>query len=341
LLIENNEIFNNCWYTMWAASGISLINMKATTPAGNAIIRGNKVYNNYCLVKWIDIKNYSDGNGIIIDVNTGYTGSFLIENNLVFDNGGRGLYIMSAQNAIFRNNTSYWNSKSSFSTGGEMVVFDSKNVTYVNNIAWANPAYATNNYGLDDDGAWGNNSNIKWKNNITYNGTDGNKSINLAKTTTKTIDNSNILGVNPMFKNPSIDPAIADFTLQAGSPVLNKGTSDIGVSDFDINYGSRVLGGAVDMGAYESLVTSNVSIANNLNVKLFPSPVFDKLTVVNAESLNIKKIELYSVSGKLIKVLTDIDQGENIIDLQSASKGVYILRIYTPEKIYFSKIVKG
>jgi hypothetical protein len=292
-------------------------------------------------VKWIDIKNYSDGNGIIIDVNTGYTGSFLIENNLVFDNGGRGLYIMTAQNAIFRNNTSYWNSKSLFSTGGEMVVFDSKNVTYVNNVAWANPSYSKENFALNDFGNWGNNSNITWKNNITFNGTDGNKSTNIAKTTTKNIDNSNVLGVNPMFVNPSIDSAIADFNLQAGSPAINNGTSDIGVSDFDINYGTRVLGGTVDMGAFESLITSNFDITNNRNIRVFPSQVVDKLIVINSESLKIKKIELYSISGKLLKVVTAIDPEVNVIDLQSTSKGVYILRIYTPEQIYFNKIMKG
>ncbi|MDA3866530.1 MAG: right-handed parallel beta-helix repeat-containing protein [Salinivirgaceae bacterium] len=349
LLFENNEIYNNSWYTMWATSGISVIDLIAAEPAGSIIIRGNKIYNNYTSVKWIDVLRYSDGNGIIIDVNTGYEGSFLVENNVVFDNGGRGLYIMSAQNALFRNNTSYWNSKSSFSTGGEMVVYDSKDVTYVNNIAWANPAYSTKNYALNDDGAWGSNSNITWKNNITFNGVEGDNSVNIAKTTTTSIDSSNILGVNPMFVNPSIDPAIADFHIQKGSPAINMGTSELEVSNFDFEYMARIINDTVDIGAYESLFTSPPVTTNTQdikvyptseNIKVYPTRVVNTVTIVNTKSLEIEKIELFSMKGELIQVVSAINSGENVIDLQSVSKGVYIFRIYTSGQNYFSKIIK-
>ena len=266
LVLENNEIFNNCWYTMWAPSGISVIHLTGTDEGSNIVIRGNRVYNNYTAVKWISIKAYSDGNGIIIDVNDAsdaafpaYTGKFLIENNVVYDNGGRGLYIISSQNAIFRNNTSYWNSKKSFSNGGEMVVYASKDITFVNNIGWANPAYSSENYGIRDDGAWGSNSNIIWKNNLAFNGTVGQPATFLAKTTTTSIDNTNKLGVNPLFVNPTIVPASADFKLQPTSPAINGGTSAYGLSTYDLAYAPRVQGGMVDMGAFEfaSVITSD------------------------------------------------------------------------------------
>ena len=257
LLYENNEVFNNGWYCMWATSGIGAIHNISIDSGSNMIIRGNRVYNNYTSVKWISIRAYSDGNGIIIDVQhpeagyPGYRGKILVENNVVFDNGGRGLYIMSAQNAIFRNNTSYWNSKSWFSDGGEMVVFDSHDITFVNNIGWANPAYSAKNFGIRDDGAWGTNANITWKNNIAFNGTVGNAAVYLNKTTTTSIDGSNKLGVNPLLINPTIVTATANFKLQTASPAIDAGTSAYGVSVYDIEYAARTQGNGIDLGAYE------------------------------------------------------------------------------------------
>ena len=261
LTIENNEIYNNCWYTMWAPSGISVLGLiSVDNNTGEKIIfRGNKIYNNYCRVKWITIEALSDGNGIIIDVNDGsesgttaYTGKFLVENKVVFDNGGRGLYIMQAGNATFRNNTSYWNSKSSFSTGGEMVCYNAHDVKFINNIGWANPAYSSENYAICDNGNWGTNRDITWKNNIAFNGTAGQPSTYFNLTTTTSVDNTNKTGVNPMFVNASINPATANFKVLQGSPAIDAGTPAYGLPLFDITYASRSQGGSVDLGAYES-----------------------------------------------------------------------------------------
>jgi len=246
---------------MWATSGISVLGLiSIDNNTGEKIIfRGNKIYNNYCRVKWISIADYSDGNGIIIDINDGsapgtteYTGKFLVENNVVFDNGGRGLYIMQAGNATFRNNTSYWNSKSPFSTGGEMVCYNAHDVKFVNNVAWANPAYSSENFAICDNGNWGNNRNITWKNNIAFNGTAGQPSTYFNLTTTTSVDNSNKTGVNPMFVNPSIDPAVANFKVLQGSPAIDAGTIEYGLPAYDITYAARTQGGSVDLGAYES-----------------------------------------------------------------------------------------
>ncbi len=347
LLFENNEVYNNGWYCMWATSGIGAINCKSLDANGSIVFRGNKVYNNYTDVKWID-HGYSDGNGIILDVNDGsdgstaYKGKFLIENNVVFDNGGRGLYIMSAQNAVFRNNTSYWNSKRSYSSGGEMVVYASKNVTFVNNIAWANPAYSSENYAICDNGFWGSNSNITWKNNLAYNGKEGLKAFYLSKTTTKSIDNSNVLGVNPMLVNPTIDPTTADFHVKSGSPAINAGTSTLGISVNDIENTARVKKSIVDLGAYESDFSTSINeIQENDNAfKVYPNPVKNQLTIENSNSLIINQIELYSINGELVQALKNVTSKQNTINLESANSGIYILKIQTPKQNYFRKIVK-
>jgi hypothetical protein len=339
ITIENNEIYNTSWYGMWATSGITVIRLSGN---GTTIFRGNKVYNNESLVKWMDKRDYSDGNGIIIDVNTGYNGTFLVENNLVYNNGGRGLYIMTAGNAVFRNNTSYWNSKSSFSTGGEMVVYDSHDVTFVNNIGWANPAYSPKNYAICDNGHWGNNSNITWKNNMTFNGTVGNPSTFFNKTTTTSVDNTNKLGVNPLLVNPTIVTADANFHLQSGSPAINAGTALLGVSTFDMDYTARVKGTGIDMGAYESNFTTAVNkISTNTNAfASYPNPVINVLNLLNPNSINIQQIEIYSIRGELIQSQRNIETGLNTINAQMLSAGIYLLKIRTSEQDYFQKIVK-
>lgn len=57
----------------------------------------------------------------------------------------------------------------------------------------------------------------------------------------------NILGVDPMFVNDSLD-----FTLQSNSPCINKGFSDITeLPENDISGNSRIVGSSIDIGAYE------------------------------------------------------------------------------------------
>jgi hypothetical protein len=266
ITIESNKIYNNSWYAMYGTSGISIFhssNSVASYSGFSMIVRNNIVYNNKALVKWIDKEDYSDGNGIIIDDNkntqisgTPYKGSFLVENNLSYLNGGSGIYVMSSENALFRNNTSYWNStETAQGTGaGELVCYDSNNVTWVNNIGWANPSYGSV-HAIVDDGAWGNNTNITWKNNLSFNGTAGQSSVRIAKTTTTSLDATNKLGVNPLFISPT-----TNFKLQNSSPAANAGSSSYGVHSIDLAGVARVQGGTIDIGAYESSVTNTISI---------------------------------------------------------------------------------
>jgi hypothetical protein len=293
ITIENNVVYNNSWFTMYAASGISVFhssNSVDTYSDFSMIVRNNIVYNNKTLVKWVSKKDYSDGNGIILDDNkntqisaTPYKGSFLVENNLCYSNGGSGVYIMSTENALFRNNTSYWNSnETAKGTGvGELVCYDSTNVTWVNNVGWANPLYGPV-YAIVDDGAWGNNKNITWKNNLSFNGTVGQSSVRIAKTTTTSLDATNKLGINPLFVNPSINPALADFKLQSDSPAVNAGTSTLGVTTFDLAGAARVQGGNIDMGAYESQYSLDLADNNNPNsaFMVYPNPVKNELNIL-------------------------------------------------------------
>jgi parallel beta-helix repeat protein len=152
--LENNQVYNNSYYSPYATSGISFYQSGNSDNSTDVkiIVRGNTVYGNKNLIK--NFNNFSeddlnnpdpskrpqitDGNGIIIDDNArtqviqsvdgdkqsqdlpAYKGKTLIENNRVFDNGGQGILAFNSDNVIVRNNTVFNNHLSPEVAGGEI-----------------------------------------------------------------------------------------------------------------------------------------------------------------------------------------------------------------------------
>jgi parallel beta-helix repeat protein len=152
--IENNQVYNNSYYSPYATSGISFYQSGNSDNSTDVkiIIRGNTVYGNKNLIK--NFNNFSendlnhpdpskrpqitDGNGIIIDDHArtqvvqsvdgnkssqdlpAYQGKTLIENNRVFDNGGQGILAFNSDNVIVRKNTVFNNHLSPEVSGGEI-----------------------------------------------------------------------------------------------------------------------------------------------------------------------------------------------------------------------------
>lgn len=102
---EHNIVYGNSRRSGYQGSGINFWRVQEYE-AGEGfhyIIRGSLVYDNINLVGV-----HSDGNGIIID-NSRAIPSVLIEENVCFDNGGRGIDICNSDNVTVRNNTLYKN----------------------------------------------------------------------------------------------------------------------------------------------------------------------------------------------------------------------------------------
>lgn len=242
---EGNTVYNNAWYTIYGASGISILspfNSDNSTGYKN-IVRNNKSYNNKTTIPWIQVKRLSDGNGIIIDVNnrtygaasgTGYyTGRTLVENNVSFNNGGSGIHAFDAQHVDIINNTAYNNGQ----VVGYADIYASyaTDVKIMNNIMYSKTGGKVNevnkNNGVPAPG-------VTYSNNIYFNGT-----VNVTGT--------NDIVADPKFINLSVDPLVANFQLQSSSPAINAGSSTL-FSAKDILGGARPKGSASDCGAYES-----------------------------------------------------------------------------------------
>jgi parallel beta-helix repeat protein len=242
ITIENCKIYNNSWYSLFGTSGISLyqnINSDASTETKN-IIRNNIIYGNRMFVPWVfGGCKFTDGNGIILDdfKNTQngstfgkYFGKTLIENNVVYNNGGRGIHCYLSDNITIVHNTCYQNSASPEIDEGEITFYGAgvENCAVYNNIMVARTGEKVNTVNVSA-------SNYKHQNNLYFNSEAGSQLSTIGK-----------LG-DPLFVNP----ATGDFKLKSGSPAIDYGQSTLYIPQKDILGNARTKGKAPDCGAYE------------------------------------------------------------------------------------------
>ena len=258
MFIENNVVYNNAKYNPNQPSGISLWQARAVddAPGYHAIIRNNRTYGNINLIP-IGSAGTKDGNGILIDDFRNSTSDdfdivfphrTLIENNLSYDNGGKGIQVFKSDNVDVFNNTAYHNNHDLQNTGtwrAELSLITSTSTAWRNNIGVANPGagiLSWNRAILVSKGG-----DTVWENNITFNGTPEDLSILIdnGTLTEEYLLANNLMGVDPLFMNEGSQ----DFSLKLESPAVNAGSDQI-VSFFDINYLIRPED-EIDIGAFE------------------------------------------------------------------------------------------
>lgn len=233
--IEDNIVYENAFYSPYGNSGISMY--QSWNSDGNnghkMIIRRNICHHNQELVPFFVAKKITDGNGIIIDDlrNTqngsklgAYKGRTLVENNIVYLNGGRGIHVFCSDNVDIVNNTSYKNSQHPDIPEGEISLIRANDVKVFNNIMYASPGKPAST--CQDA------SGIIFGFNLIYNGKFNAPSVN------------NIIDKDPLFT----DEAKFDFRLQPKSPAVNAGARDLKLSVDDLNIQSSKAA-AVNMGA--------------------------------------------------------------------------------------------
>ncbi len=235
--VDNNEVYNNAWYSVYGASGISLLNLWNSDNNQNyrMFIRNNKVYNNRMYVPWIVNGKYQDGNGIIIDRSrnddkpslSAYRGRTLIANNISYKNGGSGIHTFKSDYVDIVHNTVYLNNQTPEITHGQIMTNSSIDVKVLNNILYSERGKPINsNY---------NSSKVTY--NYNHN----------ANSTVIRASGPNDTSGDPQFVNASA----GDFRLKSTSPAINNGTRFNSVTK-DILGNNRVQGSNPDKGAYEN-----------------------------------------------------------------------------------------
>ena len=243
ITIDNNVVNGCAWYSPYGNSGISLYQ---NWNSDSSVAIKNRVTNNTCYrneeyIPWFVAGSITDGNGIIIDDarNTqngstlgAYRGRTYVANNVVFDNGGRGINCYSSDKVLVVNNTSYHNCQSPAVQDGEFTSYDTDSMYFINNIALpasgippiaaGSATHTTVDYNL-------------WAANAALAAPYG--------THTKT--------GSPGFINESANPLLADFHLSGGSSAaINSGTRYLSPAKDKDGY-TRLLTDSVDIGAYE------------------------------------------------------------------------------------------
>lgn len=223
-LIDNNECFKTCATNTYQSSGISVYEPRAVagTEDLRIVITNNRSYSNQYMTPGVQ---HSDGNGIILDDFRGtqqksspgpYKFKTLVENNLCYLNGGKGIHAYFSDNITVRNNTCAFNNRDPLNPGtwrAELSNQSGSNNVWERNVAYADVKVNSYNRAVMDVSSVEANVNVKWDKNLTFNGTVGAASLNHSPANpTLAASGTNLLGVDPLFLSAT------DFHLQAASP---------------------------------------------------------------------------------------------------------------------------
>jgi parallel beta-helix repeat protein len=139
--ILNNVVHDNAHWSAYGNSGISVsTSANLDNNAGpHIVISGNTAYNNAQMVPTVGGNVITDGEGIILDTNPGYTGQMLVQNNKVYNNGGPGIESFLSDNAVISGNAVYGNNTQHTQSASNSTIFinQSKNNTVSSNTTTA------------------------------------------------------------------------------------------------------------------------------------------------------------------------------------------------------------
>ena len=236
LQILNNNVHDNAHWSAYGASGISIgasWNFD-NGPGPHIIITGNTSVNNAELVPEYRANAITDGEGIILDSNQGYTGGFLVQNNTTHGNSGPGIESFHSDNAVITGNTATGDLTYAPLAGeGEIFINQSNNNTVTNNITNTPPPppppgqlVINGDFETHDFGGWtlsGNSGTSQWGPQIfiTTNAESGTFAAGLGSLSTDGVlsqDIATVVGQNYTF----------DFWLANGGGGPNDFTAKIG-----------------------------------------------------------------------------------------------------------------
>jgi serralysin len=262
---EGNTVYQNSSRSTYGDSGIDLWEMQAsdTLPGFHIVIRNNFAYSN--VESDIPANLQTDGEGIILDSfdyadptygTTPYAQESLVENNVIWGNGGRGIEASGAQptsHVTIRNNTLFDDVIQQQQYGGSEIVSWGNGNTITNNLVILGPdaqngtaanqttVAIADRCGPSSAGVQITGGSV-WDNNLVYSMKTGapltsSNCITTPSNYTTIPTGSNLLGVNPMLTAQTASPplSIAGFTIGATNPAAHAGTST-SFAPFDYAY---------------------------------------------------------------------------------------------------------
>lgn len=268
-LVEGNTVYNNTATNTFQTSGISVYQARAYDNAAgfHIIIRGNMVYDN--VESAVITATHTEGNGIILDDHhnsqvlpsgsgINYTGTTLVENNLVAFNGGNGILAYESDNVTVRHNTVAFNNNDLLNPGtwrGELTNSQGRNNHWYNNIAVCDVSIDSDNNALLD-GVTGTfqNTGTAWFGNLRFDIHDSTRDAVLVDGSNNIYTASLLRTNNPLRSDPkfAVTPVGGDpdsFRLAVDSPAINSALTSYANT---MDYNNRPRDSQPDIGALEA-----------------------------------------------------------------------------------------
>ena len=100
-----------------------------------------------------------------------------------------------------------------------------------------------------------------------------------------------------------------------------------------------------DINLYEGSPSDEIivglnEVAQDIQMKVYPNPTDDKLTVSIRQGVKIKDLNFVDFSGKILKPRSIIRNQDNIdINVSNLNEGIYILEIVSDKEVDKVKVV--
>ncbi len=252
----------------------------------------------------------------------------LFNNNIAYHYGGA--MAMATSSPLIQNVT-MTNNYTIAAGGGAMQFYSKARPVFKNCIIWGNDWY--NGATTITDGSqifvWGSDCAPEFYNSILQGGYEevhGYENIAVYDTAT-------MLDSDPMF----IDVLNRDFRLQCGSPAINSGTADTAglmIPSKDLAGNQRIVGNRIDMGCYESDVTSLKEI-NGKNINIYPNPLTsNSICQFELKETSEVSVKIYNQNASLVFVK---DYGKMRSGMNEIHASDFI-RSLKKNNVYFLKI---
>jgi parallel beta-helix repeat protein len=329
ITIDKNRISNCGLYTAdyQQANAISVsqpFNSDATT--GTKIyIRANTCFNNTSFYRSRG-GSISGGNGILVvdyrnlfanSTQGKYTGKTFVANNVIYNNGGRGVFINESENISVANNTCVKNCTleqyQTISNDGEIYGTNIGYTSIFNNVLYHDKnVFATNIQNISNNA--GNVQNTITK-NLTF--------IYNADTPADATQNP-LLG-DPKFVNVNAN----DFRLLSTSPAINVGLTT-GAPTTDILGKTRVNG--IDLGAYEYIASlrefekEEVYTPQIAGYEVYPNPTASDLSI-KFDDATITQIAILNQFGQTVITKNNVNGNAANLNVSDLPTGIYFVSV--------------
>lgn len=134
----------------------------------------------------------------------------------------------------------------------------------------------------------------------------------------------------------SINPGLTNVEIRN---IINATCTDLGEPGWDKHYGHGMINAKA---AVEAATLSIAEVENKHSGKLiiYPNPSNQQFWIKGIEDISQGVIEMYDLSGKLVKSQPITTQNSQFVTVSDLSKGMYMVRVKSDNKVITGKFVK-